>query len=153
MRSLCQLKEIGIGCFGCCGHAWTKEGEVNQDIKKNTLRYKEHKDDLTFLHKEASSIRPSGGCYNLVQLNSGKVGCSLHSCQNNGKDLRDNICDKGYLCKTNHLFQSWGEEKQNKFIRFLNSKKLTPFEYSVGMDRGLLLKEFESYGIELAKRP
>ncbi|HLD04647.1 MAG TPA: hypothetical protein VJG90_02920 [Candidatus Nanoarchaeia archaeon] len=146
MRSLCQLEEIGIGCFGCCGHSWTKEGEVNRDIKKNTIRYKEHEDDLVFLHKEASSIRPSGGCYNLVQLSSGKVGCSLHPCQHSGKDLRDNVCDKDYLCKTNHLFQSWSKEKQDKFIRFLNTKKLTPFEYSMGMDRGLLLKEFDSLG-------
>ena len=140
---LCQVKELNLTCFGCCGYDFTGKSQIMKDIKKNTLEYKQIRNKEKFRDRaDKDSLRKSGLCRNLVVLNN-KVLCPLHPGMNKGKELRKGHCDINYICKTSKLYTNeWDEETRKQFIEFLKTKKLDTYTYSLGMDKGLLLKEF-----------
>ena len=41
-------------------------------------------------------------------------------------------------------FRKWNDKEKKKFLDFLDFKKLDTYEYSIKMDSGELLKEFEN---------
>jgi hypothetical protein len=154
MTSLCQNKDLGLSCFGCCGNNYTTRKDVLRDIRINTLRFEKYKErfDLPaqkeaffgFLNAVSSDIRQSGVCKLLVYLDKKRrlVGCPLHPGQNNGKDFRDNHCEKYHQCKANFLFTKWPKQKQKLFIQFLKDKNLDFYEYSIRLDNDQLINEF-----------
>lgn len=139
MKNLCQLKHLS--CFGCCGHDWKSKKAILRQIMKNTNSLKE----LTlekFIKESQVQLSESGGCKSLI-FKKEKIVCALHPLQNKGKDFRDKNCKKEYFCETFKKFIKWTETKQEKFIRFLLKKKIDNYEYSIGMDSGKFLEEFE----------
>jgi hypothetical protein len=143
MVSLCQLKELDLSCFGCCGNHYSNKKKLMRDIKKNTLEFDNRKSTKDFMSRK-KELRFSGVCANLI-LKDGKFFCPGHKAIHKTMDFRDidKDCDQGYLCKTCYLFDSWDEEKQNKFIEFLKSKNMDSYAYSMRMDTDSLLEEFE----------
>jgi len=146
MVILCQMPEIGLSCFGCCGNNYANKKKLMRDINKNTLEFDNKKSTSQFMtrHKE---LRSSGICASLI-LKDDKFFCPGHPAINSGRDYRnlDPDCDKDFLCKTFGLFQHWDEDKQKKFLEFLKEKKdsgMDIFTYSIRMDNNSLLKEFE----------
>ncbi len=147
MATLSILCQLSGGCMGCCGHDFISKEKILEAIKFNTKEFK-----FVNLEKESSLInfrdraRPSnlrhGVCRNLINKD-GKLLCPLHPSLNKGKELREGHCDVNYLCKTAKEFQYWYEEKQQRFLNFINDKNLDNVSYSIKMDKGTLLKEFE----------
>ena len=93
-------------------------------------------------------LRVSGVCYNLVWKDKEKriIFCPLHpeaANNDNGNDMRKGHCNPRYLCKTAYKFRRWSKKKQDRYIKFLKSKNLEWYEYSVGTDDNSLLEEFE----------
>ena len=142
MRNLCQLDELGLSCMGCCGHDLGSKKDVETGLRLNTMSYADAPDKEAWGRREKEFVRSCGICYNLIKCKK-EIFCPLHPLRNDGKDLRDDVCDQEHLCKAFFCFQTWSEEKQQAFINFIASKHLDWFSYSVGMDDDSLLKEFE----------
>lgn len=147
--NLCQLDELGLSCFGCCGHDYGTRQEIVEAIKKNTLELKDYGARLKDFMDRSQSVRECGICRNVVFLDKDKVGCPLHPHHQKikkVKDLRKNHCDTKYLCKTYKLYKTWSKEKKKEFIRFLKKliiiENLGWYSYSKGMDDDSLLERF-----------
>lgn len=142
-----QLCQLNGGCMGCCGHDFISKEKIKLAIKKNTLEF-EHAHPqteielLNFRDREHCMNLRSGVCRNLIEKDN-QIFCPLHPDKNKGKDLRIGHCDINHLCKTAQEFESWEEKKQEQFLTFIKNKTLDNIDYSMAMDKNLLLKEFE----------
>ncbi len=141
---LCQLNN---GCMGCCGRDFGAAESVSESIKKNSREFVENnpqteKQLLQFRERRFSGDLRNGVCRNLIEKD-GKIICPLHPAVQGGKDLREGHCNIYFLCKTAKVFRIWDKEKQEKFISFVDGKNLDNVAYSLMMDRGELLSEFE----------
>jgi len=143
MTILCQLKDLNLSCFGCCGNSYSNKKKLMKDIQKNTIEFNNKKTLSKFMTRK-NELKSSGICANLV-IKDNKFFCPGHPELHSGRDYRnlDPDCEKDFLCKTFGLFQEWDKEKQKKFIEFLKPKKLDSYDYSIKMDNNSLLKEFE----------
>ena len=148
------MKEIilcryGSGCFGCCGTEFANSKEqVIKEIKINTRELKDYKDLDQFRMRHGALFKEEGNpfkmCRNITKLSDGYVGCPLHPILNEGEDFRKNYCFADYWCPTMKKFRKWNDKEKKKFLDFLDFKKLDSYEYSIKMDSGELLKEFEN---------
>jgi hypothetical protein len=150
MVNLCQYKKFS--CFGCCGHNFEGKEKVLGDIRKNTKELITLGSDPEVFRDryDPKFIRSSGVCMNLTFLDErgkeGKmtrVGCPLHPAVNKGKDIRDECCDKAHLCKTFYHYKKWPKNKQKAFLVFIDHLNLDNYDYSLMMDNGKLMEEFE----------
>ena len=143
MKILCQLNELGLSCFGCCGNNYSNKKKLMHDIKKNTIQFK-NAESLSSFMSRTKELKSSGICANLV-VKEGNFTCPGHPALNHGRDYRnlDPDCEKEFVCKTYGLFQTWDNIKQRKFLDFLKSKKFDNFSYSIRMDNDSILKDFE----------
>ncbi|MCH8328791.1 MAG: hypothetical protein IIB81_00170 [Nanoarchaeota archaeon] len=145
MVVLCQIEELGLSCFGCCGNDYDHKKKLVRDIRKNTLQFNNSKSIRSFMTR-TTELRSSGICANVV-FKDGKFFCPGHPALHHGKDRRslDPDCerDKDDGCKAYILFQKWNKEKQKQFLDFIKSKRLDSYTYSIKMDNDSLLKEFE----------
>jgi len=142
MTILCQLKNLGLSCFGCCGNSYSNKKKLLNDIKKNTLEF-ENKKNITKFMTRTKELRDSGICANMIFKND-KFYCPGHKSLHN-KDYRnlDKDCHRDFLCKTFNFFQHWDKAKQKQFLGLIKEKKLDSYTYSIKMDNGKLLEEFE----------
>ncbi|MBR9683853.1 hypothetical protein GOV03_04920 [Candidatus Woesearchaeota archaeon] len=140
---LCQLNG---GCMGCCGHSFVSKKKIEEAIKKNTLEFmgvdlRSEEELIEFRDRALPRDLRDGVCRNLIEK-EGKIFCPLHPEQNDGRELRTGHCDINYLCRTAREFLSWSEEKQERFLKFIDSKKLDNIEYSMKMNDNSLFMEF-----------
>ena len=148
MPNFTLLCQFNGGCMGCCGYGFSNPKEIKQAIRKNTLEFqdfnpKTKKDLIKFRDRALPMDLRKGVCRNLIEKNS-RLLCPLHPQQNQGQDLRKGHCDVDYFCSTVKEFLTWPKQKQKKFLEFIKNKKLDNIEYSLQIDKGLLLKEFKS---------
>ena len=124
MENLCQLKDSGLSCFGCCGNEYNHKKKLMGNIKKNTHEFNKKKSLKLFMVR-TTELKPSGICANLV-FKDGRFFCPGHPALNHGKDYRelDQYCenDKEDGCDAYIKFPSWSKEKQDKFVAFINGK-------------------------------
>jgi len=135
--NLCQL---GTGCFGCCGHGFAGKKEISSSIEKNTKEFEKTKDSMEFLKMTDEYIDKNGLCPHIIKKE--KIHCPLHPSLN-GTDLRKNGCDVNHLCITVKEFEKMAVSRKKAFVNFLIKKNLDFYEYSIKMDNGQILKEFE----------
>ena len=137
--NLCQFH---TGCFGCCGHTFGTKEDVCETIKKNMVEFRAAQSIDSFATRQ-SGLRSCGICVNIGVI-EGKIGCLVHPLRNKNKDLRIGYCDNAYLCETQYSFLSWPDEKQQAFLRFITDRNPDYHEYSIRIDNGSLLLEFET---------
>lgn len=147
IRNLCQLPELGISCWGCCGHSFSSKDDVSRSLKKNTVEYEKSVDKVKWANR-SEYLRKSGICRNLIKKGD-EIFCPLHPLRNDGQDLRTKHighskidCDMNYLCKTFYEFNVMDEETQKKFILFIKSKNPDWYTFSIKIDDGSYLKDF-----------
>jgi hypothetical protein len=141
---LCQLNN---GCMGCCGHNFTSELKIKEAVNRSTLQFKQmnpkkQSEFIKFKERYHVNDLQEGVCRNLIE-EKGCYLCPLHPTRHKGEDLRLGHCDVNYLCTTATQFESWHKRKQEQFIEFIEGKGLNNVKYSLMMDGGSLLKEFE----------
>ena len=143
MTILCQLDELKLSCFGCCGNSYSNKKKLMQDIKKNTLEFNNKKNITQFMTR-THHLKDSGICANLI-FKDKKFFCPGHPALHSRRDYRnlDPDCHKDHICKTYGLFQIWTQEKKLKFLNFLKSKKFDSYTYSIKMDDNSMLEDFE----------
>jgi len=142
---LCQLNG---GCMGCCGHDFISKKLVKEAIKLNTAEFKEVDPSkevslIVFRERRDAYDLRHGVCRNLIERDR-QLLCPLHPALNNKKDLRVGHCDLNYMCPSAKMFETWTKEKQNKFMKFIESKKLDNISYSMKMGDNSLLQEFDN---------
>ncbi len=149
-RTISNVCVIGnLTCMGCCGRDYTNRKELTEAIWKNTLEFSHLKDRKAFIERfEAKYLRECGVCRNVIfaDKKKTKVMCPGHPAFNekgNKADLREGHCEVEYLCSAARAFSGWNDEKKDRFIRFIQDKKLDWYDFSMGMDNDSLLKEFE----------
>ena len=145
-ENLTPLCQINGGCMGCCGHDFISREKIKEAIRLNTIEF-ENKSPrvkaqfLSFRDRAHPSDLRHGVCRNLIEKD-GNIFCPLHPTLHNS-DLRENHCDIKHLCGTAKKYAEWDKEKQEKFLEFVKSKNIDNLEYSMQMDNGTLLEEFE----------
>ncbi len=142
---LCQLNG---GCMGCCGRDFISKEKIKEAIKENTEEFKAANPLVKAqLMKFRDRAHPQdlrlGVCRNLVEL-EGKILCPLHPSLHQNVDLRVNHCDIDFMCRTAVIFETWDAEKKKKFIEFIERKKMDNLDFSLMIDKGTLLDEFEA---------
>ncbi len=138
---LCQLP--GLSCFGCCGRKFGSKQEMEKALKENKAALKKHRNLSSFRDREdENSLHGCGICFNLIR--EGKsIFCPLHPMRNEGRDFREGHCDIHYLCRTAKKFNSWPDDKKQRYLDFIRKKNPDWYEYSIKTDNGEFLKEFE----------
>lgn len=140
--NLCQPEELGLSCFGCCGHSYKSKQDIRDSIRKNSVEFRHTSTAKQFRDRADKNILSASGiCKNVVMVD-GQVLCPLHPSVN-GQDLRRGHCDIDYLCSAQKEFKTWPHETQKMFIKFIKRKDLDVMTYSLGMDNDSLLKEFK----------
>ncbi len=140
--NLCQPEGLGLSCFGCCGNSYKSKHKILEGIRKNTKEYLDSGGDLGRFLDKPTSVRPCGVCRNVVLHAEDQVFCPAHPLVNEGADYRDKVCNKSYNCRTKKIFETWDDDKQLEFIRFIKSLQLDFIDFSLKMDNSELLKAF-----------
>lgn len=139
--NLCHIKEHGLYCFGCCGDDWLPKDQIEKGVRINTEDLKKHVGPIKEFRNRSWDLTEYGVCPNLVFLKDGSIGCHLHP-KIHGEDLREGYCENDHLCKAAFMYNSFDDETKEKFVKFLISKKLDTYDYSIRMDNGELIAEF-----------
>ncbi|NQV91769.1 hypothetical protein HQ489_04815 [Candidatus Woesearchaeota archaeon] len=148
MSTTSKLCQLNGGCMGCCGHDYLSKKKVEEAIELNTAEFKavDPTKEVSLIafrdRRDAYDLR-YGVCRNLIKKDK-QLLCPLHPALNDGKDLRIGHCELNYMCSTAKFFEKWNPEKQNKFIKFIESKNLDNLDYSMHMVNDDLLNEFYS---------
>lgn len=166
--SPCQIPELNLSCYGCCGNDFTNKNQAQKDIIQNTieleesLSYKESdtqeaqdKALIEFRDRYAgTTLGPSGVCLNLVQFESGCLACPLHKSINAlvpesevrgpSSDLRQEPCDVNYECITFKKYVKLSNSQKEDYIKFLEKRveKENHFSYSMKNHDGVFIEEF-----------
>ncbi|MCA9460391.1 MAG: hypothetical protein KC589_06500 [Nanoarchaeota archaeon] len=156
----CQIKELNLSCWGCCGREFKSKAEVERDLKINTKIFKKIKTPSTvklLLFRDRlghpDDLMPSGLCSNLIDFKDNCVACPLHKFANeiipknkflaiHKKDLRKNHCDINYECITFKIWKKLSNKQKNEYIKFLSKKTFNHYEYSLKNHDGIIIEEF-----------
>lgn len=164
----CQIPELNLSCYGCCGNDFTNKIQAQKDIIQNTieleesLSYKESNSQedqdkalVEFRDRYAgTTLGPSGVCLNLVQFNDGCLACPLHKSINAlvpesevkapSEDLRQEPCDVNYECITFKKYVKLSNSQKEDYIKFLEKRveKENHFSYSMKNHDGVFIEEF-----------
>jgi hypothetical protein len=70
----CQIPELNLSCYGCCGNNFKTENSVKKQIKENTLEFKKIQHSYSslkqiwFRDRIKSYVTPSGVCQKMEFL-------------------------------------------------------------------------------------
>jgi hypothetical protein len=141
---LCQLGNLS--CMGCCTETKVQSRKITESqLIINTERFNLIKDPEEFSKDSGPNVdKKSSMCKTLIKEGD-KVFCPAHpmSKYTGGKDMR-HFCWKDYWCPTMKRYLKMDEKTKEDFVKFIKSKELDWYSYSVGMDSGNLFREFES---------
>lgn len=165
----CQIPELNLSCYGCCGNQFTNSKQAEKDIIQNTIELEQnfsnnkksfsqesHEKSLKdFRDRYAgTTLGPSGVCLNLVQFNNGCLACPLHNLINElvpknefqgpSKDLRVEPCDVKYECRSFKLWKIMSKQQKEEYLIFLEKRieKEDHFSYSMKNHDGIFIEEF-----------
>lgn len=159
----CQIKELKLSCFGCCGRNFVSKEDVMRDLRLNTKDFKEIKTPSTLrllqfrdrLSEDPSTLTPSNLCSNLVDFGDNCVACPLHNKINeivskekflaiHKKDLRFNHCDINYKCETFIFWELFNQKQKEEFLEWLKTEEYYKdlYQYSIENVTGKLIKKF-----------
>lgn len=165
-RVPCQVREIGLSCYGCCGSSdFGGKREVLKDLEENSFEFEKImrknkliRDKLVEFRDRfpADGLPPSGVCFNLVEFKDGCIGCPLHHLINEvvekdvfegtKEDLREFPCDVNYECKTFKLFEKMDSSQRKAYFEYLQDCVVGTFEnsyeYSMNVHDGIYIEKF-----------
>lgn len=158
----CQIQQLSLSCYGCCGRDWKNKTQIINDLEKNTKEFESIKQKTTLnllrfrdrLSDDPNELTPSGLCSNLVKFKNKCIACPLHPkinklvskkeyrYPNEKLDLRINHCDVNYECETFIFWKLLTDKQKLEFVNWVKKEKLQHFEYSQGNIDGTLIRKF-----------
>jgi len=158
---ICQIPELKLSCWGCCGRDFTNREDIEKQIKINTFEFKKIliPSSLRLLvfrdrfSENCWDVSKSGLCSNLVKFNNGVHACPLHKdinkivpknefLQISKKDLRCDQCDVNYKCETAIWFDLFSESQKKEYVQWLSEQNFDHYEYSIGNVEGKIIRKF-----------
>lgn len=158
---ICQIPELKLSCWGCCGRNFGSKVEIEQQIKINTFEFKQIKVPssvklLIFrdrFDKDPFAVSGSGICTNLVKFENGMYACPLHENINDivdtkeflkisKKDLRWGHCDVNCLCESVILFKMFSDEQKKEYFAWISKQNFNHYTYSMGNINGYWIRKF-----------
>ncbi len=158
-KTPCQIPELNLSCYGCCGNEFKGRNKVKRDIEQNSFEFEElmqrgHSLEYFRDRFDGDMLSPSGTCLNLVKFSNGCIACPLHPLINElvsrdeviapKEDIREFPCDVNYECKTFKIWEVMGDEQKLEYLKWLKIKKeeLNHYSYSMGNHDGKFIEEF-----------
>ena len=161
-KTPCQIPELKLSCWGCCGNNFKSREKVERDIEQNTIDFNEIILDESTEEKliefrdryDGYDLSPSGLCLNLIEFESGCLACPLHKMINKivsergfnppKNDLRIIPCDVNYECKTFKLWKIFPQSQKKEYINWLikERKSLNHYNYSLGNHDGVFIEKY-----------
>lgn len=166
----CQIPELNLSCYGCCGRDFKDKKSVEKDLKLNTKIFNSIKSKPTQyklmqfrdrFSDNPDDVAPSGLCSNAVEFNSGCIACPLHPLINkivekkeynfpfnkekhtsSNKDPRYNYCDVNYECATFEYFKHFSKQQIEEFVKWVKEKKYDNYTYSMENGDDILIRKF-----------
>jgi len=140
---ICQLPELGLSCFGCCGYDWAPVHKLKREVENNTWRYKTFYTKKEIFAETTEGVKASGICKGVMFLEDGTIGCPLHPARNRGIDFRKGDCIKNYECNTLKHYKRWSKDLKRQFLSYVAEKDLDSFQYSMANAKGTFLSSFK----------
>lgn len=157
----CQLPQVKLSCWGCCGREFKSRKEVERDIAINTFEFLKIKIPSTLrllqyrdrFDEDSNVLTSSGICSNLVDFKDGCLACPLHDRINDvvskkkflaihKKDLRYKYCDIFFECDTVKIWKKFSKKEREKFVLWLEKQKFVHYDYSVGNVEGVHIRKY-----------
>lgn len=165
----CQISELGLSCYGCCGRDFKSKKEVEKDLEKNSYEFKKIKHPTKFkllqfrdrLSDDPDIVQPSGLCSNVVQFNKTCTACPLHPLINKliekkkynypfnkkkhtsqTKDPRFGYCDINYECATFKYFKHFSDKQKREFVNWVKENNYNNYSYSMDNGDNILIEKF-----------
>lgn len=159
----CQIRELNLSCYGCCGRDFKSRAEIERDMKINTQEFKLIKFPSTLrllqfrdrYDENPDVVTPSGLCSNVVNFGKGCIACPLHKfakdiipqdrfTQIHKKDLRENYCDVNYECETFKIWSKLNKKQKEGYVNWLSKRKFNHYDYSTKNLDGEIINKFLS---------
>lgn len=166
----CQIPELKLSCYGCCGRDFKDKKSIKRDLKLNTEIFNRIKNKPTQykmmgfrdrFSENPDDVTPSGLCSNAVEFNSGCIACPLHPLINkivekkeynfpfnkskHASKLRDprfNYCDVNYECTTYKYFKHFSKSQIQEFVKWVKENKYNNYTYSMENGDNILIHKF-----------
>lgn len=159
----CQIPQLKLSCYGCCGRNFKSKDAILKDLKLNTKDFEKIKTPSTFrllqfrdrLSENPDELTPSGLCSNLVDFGDNCIACPLHYAINkvvskkkflaiHKKDLRISHCDVNFECETFIFWKIFSERQKKEFVNWISNRSYDKdlYIYSTLNLNGKIIKEF-----------
>ncbi len=152
----CQLRHVGLSCYGCCGVDFTEKEDVETDLELNNIDFNKAMSEKDLSNEEKlkkfrdrytdDQVGSSGVCMNLLDFGSDCEACPLHPFINKivdksktvapNSDLRVGYCDTKYECETLKFWSFMPLSQREEFVEFVKAKNFSNFEYSMKNESG-----------------
>jgi len=140
--AICQLPQLGLSCFGCCGYDWAPIEQLKKQISMNTWRFTKMYTSKDAFAQTTTGITAVGICKGVIELDDGSIGCPMHPAQNGGKDLRAGDCLQHYECNALRHYKKWPTERRVQYLEFIARGKFDTYTYSLSNSNSSLITAF-----------
>jgi hypothetical protein len=158
----CQIPDLKLSCWGCCGRCYKSKNQVESDIKINTkkffklgkmpstIRLLQYRDRFD---PDPWKVKSSGICSNLVYFGENIYACPLHPFINElidekkyklltKKDLRYKYCDVNHECDTFVFWKTANDIEKRKLLEWIKKQKYDHYNFSIENVDGVLMTRY-----------
>ena len=166
----CQIPQLNLSCYGCCGRDFKDKQSVEKDLEKNTKEFRaiqKHPTQFKLmqfrdrLSPNPDDVTQSGLCSNVVKFNSKCTACPLHPLINSivekeeynfpfnkqkhssqKRDPRQTYCDINYECATYKHFKHFSPSQIKEFVQWVKKNNYDNYSYSMENGDDVLIHKF-----------
>jgi hypothetical protein len=140
--AICQLPQLNLSCFGCCGYDYASEDKLKKQIATNTWRFNKMYTSKEAFAETTIGVTEAGCCKAVIEFEDGTVGCPLHPKKNDGKDLRTGDCLRNYECNTLRHYKTWRKNRRLLFLEHVVRGNFDTYSYSMANANSSLIMSF-----------
>ena len=140
--AICQLPELHLSCFGCCGYDYASEDKLKKQIETNTFRFNKMYNSKEAFAETTIGVTEVGVCKAVINFEDGTVGCPLHPKKNDGKDLRTGDCLRNYECNALRQYKGWGKPRKRAFLEHVARGNFNTYTYAMANANSTLIMSF-----------
>jgi hypothetical protein len=129
--AICQLPELKLSCFGCCGYDWAPIERLKKQVAMNTWRFTKMYSSKETFAETTIGVTEVGICKGVIQFDDGSVGCPLHPKRNDGNDLRSGDCLRNYECNALRHYKKWTKERRLEYLEHIAKGNYDTYTYSI----------------------
>jgi len=141
-EQICQLPQLGLSCFGCCGYDWAPIDQIKRQISFNTWRYFKMFTSKEVFAETTIGVTAVGVCKGVIEFDDGTIGCPLHPAKNDGKDYRSGDCLRNFECNALKHYKKWPESTRRALLTHIAAQPFDNYTYSMANSSNSLIQGF-----------